>query len=131
MRNEYVVVQLYGYRGLSEKEYWYHTFFDVKEGDEVVVESMYRYAVGRVKGRFKELSKGTDFEILEVVEILDTSKVKKLREREERKNRLRAEMRSIIQNVEEEELFSLLAKEIPNMEPLYTEYRDLLQECDR
>lgn len=131
MRNEYVVVQLYGYRGLSEKEYWYHTFFDVKEGDEVVVESMYGYAVGRVKGSFDELPKGTDFEILEVVGIVDTTRVKELREREEQKKRLRAEMRSIIQNVEEEELFSLLAKEIPNMEPLYTEYSDLLQECAR
>ena len=96
MRNEYVVVQLYGYRGLSEKEYWYHTFFDVKEGDEVVVESMYGYAVGRVKGSFDELPKGTDFEILEVVGIVDTTRVKELREREEQKKRLRAEMRSIL-----------------------------------
>lgn len=131
MRNVYAAVQLYGYRGLSEKEYWYHTFFDVKEGEEVVVESMYGYAVGRVKRMLGELPKGTAFEILEVVGIVDTTRVKELREREEQKKRLRAEMRSIIKNLEEEELFALLAKELPDMEPLYTEYQDLQKECDR
>lgn len=118
-KKEYVSVLLYGPQGIGNKEYVFHTFFEVNVGSLVTVETQTGYAIGEVISLMDRLPLSLDCDVAEVIQVVDLNPLKQ----KKAERNLRNKMRSLLDNMDEMELFQLVAEKDQEMYDLWKQYQ--------